>query len=155
HEIADSDEWLSLVDRFGIVTERAVLLESLSVLQNLAMPFTLEVDPLGETARERAAALAREVGLSPPQWNATVASLDAAAKARVRVARACALDPPVLLLEHASASLGTADATAIGTEVRRLAARRGAAVVAMTADAAFAEAVAARVLRWDPATGRL
>jgi hypothetical protein len=33
--IADSDDWLATVDRFGIVSERAVLLDQLSVLQNL------------------------------------------------------------------------------------------------------------------------
>src|SRR5207244_2048884 len=39
--IADSDDWLATVDRFGIVSERAVLLDQLTILQNLAMPFTL------------------------------------------------------------------------------------------------------------------
>jgi ABC-type uncharacterized transport system ATPase subunit len=39
-EIADGTAWLALVDRFGIVSERAVLLEQLSVVQNLAMPST-------------------------------------------------------------------------------------------------------------------
>ena len=43
--IADSADWLATVDRFGIVSERAVLLEALTVVQNLAMPFTLEIEP--------------------------------------------------------------------------------------------------------------
>jgi hypothetical protein len=47
--IADSADWLSVVDRFGIVSSRAVLLDALTVVQNLAMPFTLEVDPLLRT----------------------------------------------------------------------------------------------------------
>ena len=41
--IADSDEWLAFVDRFGIVSERAVMLEPLTVVQNLAVPFTLDI----------------------------------------------------------------------------------------------------------------
>jgi ABC-type polar amino acid transport system ATPase subunit len=155
HEIADSDDWLSLVDRFGIVTDRAVLLDSLSVLQNLAVPFTLEIEPLGDAARTRASVLAREVGLSEARWDAPVASLDPADAVRVRVARACALDPSLLLLEHASASLSPADVAAVGAEIRALAARRRAALVALTADEPFARAVAARVLHWDPANGRL
>ena len=40
-EIADGDEWLASLDRFGIVSERAVLLDGATVEQNLAMPFTL------------------------------------------------------------------------------------------------------------------
>jgi ABC-type polar amino acid transport system ATPase subunit len=155
HEIADSDDWLALVDRFGIVTDRAVLLESLSVLQNLAMPFTLEIEPLGDAARERAASLAREVGLSDARWDDPVRSLDASDNVRVRVARACALDPPVLLLEHASASLAPERAATVGAEIRAVAARRGAALIALTADERFARAVATRVLHWDPASGRL
>ena len=61
--INDSAEWLAIVDRFGIVSERAVLLDALSVIQNLAMPFTLEIEPPPDDVRIRAEQLAREVGL--------------------------------------------------------------------------------------------
>src|SRR5437879_5817418 len=33
--IADSDDWLASLDRFGIVSPRAVLLDAATVLQNL------------------------------------------------------------------------------------------------------------------------
>jgi ABC-type transporter Mla maintaining outer membrane lipid asymmetry ATPase subunit MlaF len=62
--IADADDWLATVDRFGIVSERAVLLEQLSVIQNLAMPFSLEIEPPSADVRARAAALAVEVGFA-------------------------------------------------------------------------------------------
>jgi putative ABC transport system ATP-binding protein len=48
--IADSTEWLSVVDRFGIVSRRVVLLDALSVLQNLSGPFTLDLEPPPEEA---------------------------------------------------------------------------------------------------------
>ena len=153
--ITDSADWLSVADRFGIVSERAVLLEQLSVLQNLAMPFTLDIEPPPEDARRRAAALAVEVGLPESAWDGAVAATDAAGKVRVRLARALALDPAVLLLEHASAALSADAARAFGRHVRDIAARRSIAVVALTADEAFARVVAARVLRLDTATGRL
>ena len=44
--IADGDEWLASLDRFGIVSPRAVLLDAATLLQNLAMPFTLDIDPI-------------------------------------------------------------------------------------------------------------
>jgi ABC-type transporter Mla maintaining outer membrane lipid asymmetry ATPase subunit MlaF len=154
-EIADSADWLSVVDRIGIVTPRAVLLDSLSVLQNLAMPFTLDVEPLTGDVRARAARLADEVEIGPAFHDVKVGSLDAATTLRVRVARACALDPQLLVLEHASAGLEGSDAEIAGALLRRIAATRGAAVVAATADDTFARAVAARVVRWEPATGRL
>src|SRR5215468_5905036 len=44
--IADGDEWLASLDRFGIVSPRAVLLDSATLLQNLAMPLSLEIEPV-------------------------------------------------------------------------------------------------------------
>ena len=153
--IDNSAEWLAVVDRFGIVSERAVLLDALSVIQNLSIPFTLEIEPPPDDVRERAAALAREVGLEEHDWSRPVADLDAAGRLRLRAGRALALDPGVLLLEHASAGLPGILATTIGTQIRQIASRRACAVIALTADDAFAAAVAARVLTLDPANGRL
>jgi ABC-type lipoprotein export system ATPase subunit len=153
--IDDSAEWLTIVDRFGIVSERAVLLDALSVIQNLSIPFTLEIEPPPDEVRGRAAALAREVGLEDRDWPRRVADLDAAGRLRLRVARALALDPRVLLLEHASAGLPTGPSQTIGARIRQIASRRACALVAVTADEAFAAAVAARTLRLEPASGRL
>ena len=61
--IDDSADWLSIVDRYGIVSERAVLLDALSVIQNLSIPFTLDIDPPPDDVRERAVLLGREAGL--------------------------------------------------------------------------------------------
>ena len=153
--ISDSADWLATVDRFGIVSARAVLLDQLTVIQNLAMPFTLDIEPPPDDVRARAEALAREVGLPERSWTRPVASLEATAALRVRFGRAIALDPAVLLLEHVSASVGRDDVAGLGAEMRAVAARRGLAIVAATADEVFARAVAARVLTLEPATGRL
>ena len=152
--ISDSSDWLNTVDRFGIVSERAVILDQLSVVQNLAMPFTLDIEPPAEEVRARASALAREVGLEASHWEQPIAGLDATARVRLRLGRALALDPAVLLLEHVSAGLAAHDATALGADIRGIAARRGAAVIAATMDEGFARAVAGRVLKWEPASGR-
>jgi ABC-type transporter Mla maintaining outer membrane lipid asymmetry ATPase subunit MlaF len=153
--ISDSADWLATVDRFGIVSERAVLLDQLTVIQNLSMPFTLEIEPPPDEVRRRASALAREVGLQESGWERPIAALDPSARVRLRLGRALALDPAVLLLEHASAGLSAQDAGTLGADIRSIAARRGAAIVAATLDEAFARAVAGRVLKWEPATGRL
>jgi putative ABC transport system ATP-binding protein len=153
--IDDSADWLSVVDRFGIVSERAVLLDALSVTQNLSIPFTLDIDPPPDDIRERANLLAREVGIRQADWLRPVSELDAGGRVRMRAARALALDPKVLLLEHASAGLTPDAAAALGADVRQIASRRGCALVAVTADPQFASAVASRVLTLDPASGRL
>lgn len=153
--IADADDWLATVDRFGIVSERAVLLEGLSVIQNLAMPFSLEIEPPPDEVRARAAALAVEVGLPGSAGERRISDLDASGRLRVRVGRAIALAPSLLLLEHASAGLSGADAADAGRWIRGVATRRGAAALAVTADERFARAVADRVLTLEPASGRL
>jgi ABC-type lipoprotein export system ATPase subunit len=153
--IGNSEEWLTVVDRIGIVSERAVLLDALSVEQNLAMPFTLEIQPLSDEIRRRATALAREVGLPDRSWRQSIGALDGVARARVRLGRALALDPEMLLLEHPTAFMARDGVAELGRQVRIVAERRRMAIVAATADRAFARAAADRVLNLRPATGRL
>jgi ABC-type transporter Mla maintaining outer membrane lipid asymmetry ATPase subunit MlaF len=153
--IADSTEWLAHVDRFGIVSERAVLLDGLSVTQNLAIPFTLEIEPPPDDVRQRVEALANETGIDASAWSRLAGEIDSTVRARVRLARALALDPPVLLVEHFTAGVPREAAQPLGATIRRVAARRGAAVIAATGDLEFARALGGRVLTLDPATGKL
>ena len=153
--IVDSADWLATVDRVGIVSDRAVLLEELTAIQNLAMPFTLAIEPPPEDVRARAAAIALEVGLPEAAWGAPVSRLDPAGKVRVRLGRAVALGPGLLLLEHASASVARGSVAALAADIAAVASRRNAAVLALSADDAFARAVATRILTLQPATGVL
>ena len=84
-----------------------------------------------------------------------MSELDADARVRIRLARALALEPKVLLLEHATAGLSLDASAVLGTDIRRIATRRGCALIAITADPQFASAVAGTVLTLDPASGRL
>jgi predicted ABC-type transport system involved in lysophospholipase L1 biosynthesis ATPase subunit len=153
--IADSADWLATVDRVGIVSERAVLLDQLTAIQNLAMPFTLDIEPPPPPERLRAEALAREIGLDESEWTRPLLQLDASSAMRVRVGRAIALDPALLLLEHASAPIPRDRVEPFGATIRAIAERRGVALVAVGADEAFARALGAAILVHEPATGRL
>ncbi len=70
-EIASGDEWLASLDRFGIVSDRAVLLEASTLAQNLAMPFTLEIDPVAPHTLATVTALAGDCGISVEWLTAT------------------------------------------------------------------------------------
>jgi ABC-type transporter Mla maintaining outer membrane lipid asymmetry ATPase subunit MlaF len=153
--IENSDEWLQMVDRFGILSDRAVLLDPLSVVQNLAMPFSLNIEPPSPDLRAKALALAADVGLHHDMADLKVGTLDGAARARVRLARAVALEPEVLLLEHPTAHVERPAVAAFGRVVRAVAGSHRAAVLAITADDEFAAALDARVLMLDAASGRL
>lgn len=154
-DIRNSDEWLRLVDRIGIVTDRAALLDSLSVIQNLAMPFTLEIEPPPSDIRERAAQLARETGVPESTWDRPVGTLDGAVRTRLHIARAVSLDPALLILEHPTARVPREAVRPLALDIKRLAERRSIAVLTLTADEAFAEAVAPQIATWNPASGAL
>ncbi len=154
-EIADADAWLAAADRFGIFSERAVMLDSLSVVQNLAMSFSLEIEPPSPDVERQAHALADEVGLDHENRVRRVADVDPLARARVRLARALAFNPEILLLEHPSAGIARNHLPALGRQICDLAAARRFASVTLTADADFAADLASRVLTLEPGTGRL
>ena len=153
--ITDGDEWLRTLDRFGILSDRAVLLEELTVAQNLAMTITLAIDPIPADVRSRVDSLAAEVGLAADRLDHKVATLAAPGKLRVRLGRAVALGPDLLLMEHPTATLDRDDVAGFAADVRRLASARALTMVAVTADLGFASAMTADVLQLHPATGEL
>lgn len=153
--VADSEAWLEMLDGIGILTDRAVLIGQFSVAQNVAMSFTLAVDPIDADVLPRVHALAQEVGLAPDVLTGRVAEADAEVQTRVRLARALALRPSLLVAEHPSAGLPRKSVKRFAADLGGIALRRRLAVLAVTADEAFAEALDGQQLRLEPATGRL
>lgn len=154
-DITDGDEWLASLDRFGILSDRAVLLEQLTVAQNLAVPFSLELDPIPDAIRRDVRRLASEVGLEDAELARPVADISAPTRLRVRLGRAIALNPRVLLGEHPNASLSPDDVPVFAADLARVVAGRNLASVTLTADRTFAAAIAEHVLTLQPGTGEL
>jgi predicted ABC-type transport system involved in lysophospholipase L1 biosynthesis ATPase subunit len=152
--IADPGTWLATLDQFGLFTDRAVLVEQYTVEQNLAIPLTIAVETLSEDVRDRVRSLAAEIGLEHElQRQAGIVS--PAARARIRLGRALAIEPRVLVAEHPSATLDERDANALASDLARIVSRRGMASLVITADRAFARTAASDVLVHEPATGKL
>jgi len=154
-DITDSDAWIGLLDYFGILSERAVLVEPLSVEQNLTMPYSLEVDDPPADVREKVARLAEEVGLEREALGGAVGGASKAVRARVRLGRALALGPSVLLAEHPSALVDVGETAALAADLLRAVSGRDVACLVLTADERFARAVTKAVFALEPATGRL
>ena len=152
-DIANGDEWLASLDRFGIVSPRAVLLEDATLQQNLAMPYTLQIDPVPRDVAESVKMLARECGIATGLLIEPVAKLPPEMRARVHFARAVALTPEVLLLEHPTAEIPEPARAAFGRDVVAVAQARGASMLAVTFDWEFASIVAHRSLMLNGATG--
>ena len=130
--IGDAEDWLRRLDRFGIFGDRAVLLDELTTAQNLAITFTLAIDPIAPEVRDRVDSLARDVDLAPHMLGRKVGDLTPLNKARVRLARAVALAPELLVLEHPTASLAPPDVPGrFARDLRRLAEHRSLTTVAV------------------------
>ena len=153
--ITNVDDWLGAMHRFGILSERIVLLEGFSVEQNLALPFSLEIEPVPDAIRSQVHALAAEVGLDSRLLAEPAGRLEPEALQRTRLAKALALNPRLLLAEHPNASLSADAASRLARDLAAIAKRRHLAMVVMTADVEFARAAAARVLTLRAATGQL
>jgi len=149
------DDWVTELDRFGLISTRAVLVDQFTAEQNLALPLTLEIDPLSEVIRTEVNQLASEAGLSAEELSLQTAALTPTAQLRLRIGRALALRPRVLLAEHPNALLPREESSRFASDLARITKQRGIAALVMTADPAFARAVTGRVLELQPATGAL
>jgi branched-chain amino acid transport system ATP-binding protein len=154
-DIADERAWLASLDRFGIVSPRAVLLSASTLAQNLAIPFTLEIEPVPAPVMDRVRALAAEIGLDEGLLDTTAGGAPPGAQARIHLARAVAHGPRLVIVEHPTAMVPPGDGPALAADLARVAGARGFAVLAMTGDPAFASALGGRHLTLDPASGRL
>ncbi len=154
-DISDSDAWLTSLDRFGIVSPRAVMLEGSTLEQNLALPFTLQIDAIEGEIQERIGRLAADCGISREDLSRQAGDLPAHVRLRAHLARAVALDPVLLLVEHPTVEVSDAEKVPLARDVAAVAERRGIAALIITTDVDFAEAVAHRSLALQPATGDL
>ena len=155
-DIANGDAWLDLLERFGIVSPRGVLLEGSTLLQNLAMPFSLAIDPVPADVAARVEALAKECGLDPDRWLPVRAGdLPADVRVLAHLARALAPGPDVIVVEHPTAEVAAEARAPLASTVARACEARRVTTLILTNDEAFAKAVAPRNLRLDGATGQL
>ena len=154
--IATDTEWLASLDRFGIVTDRAVLIDRLPIAANLALPLTLTIDPMSAETRRQVDGLAAEVGLQNARLDQPASTLTPDERVRAHLARALALNPSLLILERPTAGIDDREhARALGVTLRALSLARGLGWIALTDDDAFARASGGTRLRLEPETGEL
>ena len=154
-DLTNSGDWFTLLEAFGILSDRVFLLDELTVQQNLALPISLQVDNMPPEIANTVQALADEVGIPAADFDRPVGRIGPTMRLRVRLGKALAMNPRVLLAEHPNAMLPPADAAGLAADLAALAARRALAMLVMTADPAFAEVACETVLSLQPATGDL
>jgi ABC-type transporter Mla maintaining outer membrane lipid asymmetry ATPase subunit MlaF len=155
-DIVSGDEWFDSLERFGIVSPRAVLLDGSTLQQNLAMPFTLQIDPVPSEVAERVCQLALECGIDPGRWLGVAGGeLPADVRVLAHLARALALNPSFIIIEHPTADVAPAARTSLAGATARACSGRRVTTLVLTNDDAFGKAVAPRNLKLDGATGEL
>ena len=154
-DITEADDWLAWLDAFGILTHRAVLLEASTLAQNLALPLSLEIDPMPADLRATVEALAAETDLPAERLDRPIGDAPPAVRLRAHLAKALALWPRVVLLEHPTITLDPGDVRPFAETVKRVAEARGLTVVALTEDAAFADVAATHSYKLNGGTGAL
>jgi len=154
-EIISGNEWLSFVEHFGIVSDRIVLLEAMTIAQNLAISFDLDLDPIPADVATRVSLLAAEAGIDAASLTTRVGEAPPLLRARIYLARALAVDPAVLVLEHPTAQLAEQETAEYAALVRRIAEARHLTTLAPVMDEKFAKATGGRLLFWQPATGEM
>jgi predicted ABC-type transport system involved in lysophospholipase L1 biosynthesis ATPase subunit len=155
-EIATDTEWLASLDRFGIVTDRAVLVDKLPIASNLALPLTLTIDPMTAETRQQVERLANDAGLPVSRLDAAASTLTPDERVRVHLARSLAMNPSLLILEHPTGKLeDRAHSRAFGATLQAVAEKRAIGWIALTADEAFVRASGGASLRLNAATGEL
>lgn len=155
-EISNSDDWLDSLEQFGIVSPRGVLLEGSTLQQNLAMPFTLTIDALPPDVERQVRDLAGACGIDVDRWlSLRAGDLPADVRVRAHVARALALDPALLVVEHPTADVDPPARRSLAADMARVCAERQVTTLVLTNDDEFAKVVAPRNLKLHGATGEL
>lgn len=154
-EIGTESDWLASLERFGIVTARAVLLEGATLMQNMALPMTLEIDRVPDEVQGRIRAIAARVGIAEPLLDALAGDVAPDVRMRVHLARAVTLKPEVLLLEHPTLGVDPKAVPSLAHDVLRVLAEDELTVLVVTNDATFRGVVAQRAYTLRPGTGEL
>jgi ABC-type taurine transport system ATPase subunit len=132
-----------------------VLLEGATLTQNLALPFALDIDPVPPETIRRVEALAAECEIDPQYLSQRAGDVPSAVRVRIHLARAIALGPRLLLMEHPTAPLDADARARFGATVASVCDGRTLTMLAVTQDLQFASAAAQETWTLQGATGRL
>ncbi len=153
--IGNETEWLASLERFGVVTPRAFLLEGATLLQNLALPLTLEIDRLAPDIEQRVRTLAVRVGIETESLERPAGDLPADVRMRAHLARAIAVAPQVLLFEHPTLGVSPDAVPGLAHDTLRVLSEHAFTVLIVSNDQVFTGLVAQRAYTLRPGTGEL
>jgi lipoprotein-releasing system ATP-binding protein len=121
----------------GFVFQYHHLIPAFTAHENVLMPMLVDRGRPDPAMRSRADALLESVGLAP--WRDNLANkLSGGQQQRVAVARALAMDPPLLLADEPTGNLDTGSAQGVFDLMREVSRSRGTTVLIVTHNHALA-----------------
>jgi phospholipid/cholesterol/gamma-HCH transport system ATP-binding protein len=134
--------------RIGFLFQNAALFDSISVGENVAFPLRRHTDLPAARIRARASELLAQVGLER-EYEKMPADLSGGMRKRAGLARALALDPPILLADEPSAGLDPVTAAEIDDLLVQMKRRSGTTLLVVTHNIPSARAIGDELLFLD------
>ncbi len=142
----DQDEMNALRRRFGMLFQDGALFSSLTVAENIAVPFRENTDLPPDMIPPLVGFKLSLVGLQPDTGRKTPAQLSGGMRKRVALARALALEPEILFLDEPTSGLDPISARAFDDLVRVLSDGLGLTVFIVTHDLDTLRSIVGRVI---------
>lgn len=153
-EINEESEWFSFVENFGIYSSQQLLHESASIGENIAALYRLHNDSMEEPQLSASVlSLANLVHLTITDLSKMVGESTASLRMRIRLARALAYRPRVVVLVDPTADLGPELFREFVELIRRTRRKLHYTLILVTSDIWLMEQLADRVLFLNPSSG--